>query len=171
MFVKLNTQFNDITYAKGSEVVAYGGIISYSDVDEINVELFNVIPEKYRPAFSLSIMEILGAVPPHTDSDVKTVVNFYLESGDYRTIFFGGRTESYQVKNQTDGEVFERDGLVELGSFVAKNGDVYCLDVDSIHAVDALHEDAGNRTAICLSTETYNFEQVCSMLHDSGYIN
>jgi hypothetical protein len=171
MFIKLNKQFDNITYSKGGEFVSYGGIISYSEVEGINSELFNVVPEKYRSEFSLSVMEILGEVPPHTDSDVKTVVNFYLESGDYKTIFFSGKTASYQVKNQTDGEVFERDGLVEIGYFVAKNGDAYCLDVDSIHAVDALHEDAGNRTAICLSTENYNFEQVCNMLCDSGYIN
>ena len=171
MFVKLNKQFDNITFSKGNEVVAYGGIISYSDVDNVNLDLLKVIPERYRPAFSLSLMEIIGEVPPHTDSDVKTVINFYLKCGDYKTIFFDGESESYQVKNQTDGKVFNRDELIEGESFVAKNGDAFCLDVKRIHAVDSMNGNQEPRAAVCLSTFDYDFEQVCNMLSDSGYIS
>jgi hypothetical protein len=171
MFVKLNKQFDDITFCKGNEVVAYGGIISYSDVNNVNLDLFKVIPERYRSAFSLSIMDIIGEVPPHTDSDVKTVINFYLKCGEYKTIFFNGESDYYQVENQTDGKVFNRDELVESDSFVAKSGDAFCLDVKRIHAVDSINGKQELRSAVCLSTFDYDFEQVSNMLSDSGYIS
>jgi hypothetical protein len=171
MFIKLNKPFENLSYIKGSEFVSYGGIISYSDVGDTNAELFNVVPERYKSSFSLSVMEILSAVPPHTDSNVKTVINFYVNSGEYRTVFFNGESESYQVANQTNGKVFNRDGLVEDCSFVAHDGDAFCLDVEKIHAVDLLDGEPETRIAICLSTEDYNFEQVCDMLYETRYIN
>jgi hypothetical protein len=171
MFLKLNKPFKNITYVKGSEFVSYGGIISYSDVGETNAELFDVVPEKYKNSFSLSLMEILSEVPPHTDSNVKTVINFYMNSGRYKTVFFDGDSDWYQVANQTNGKVFDRNGLVENGSFIAHDGDAFCMDVSKIHAVDSLDGNPETRIAVCLSTEDYNFEQVCDMLYETRCIN
>ena len=171
MFIKLNKPFNGITYSKGDEAVSYGGIISYSHLNDIGSSVYDVVPKRYQPYFSLFVMEILDAVPPHTDSEAKTVINFYVKSGNYKTVFFDGESESYQVANQTNGKVFNRDGLVEDGSFVAYDGDVFCLDVEKIHAVDSLDGKPENRVAICLSTGDFNFEQVCDMLYETRYIN
>lgn len=171
MFVKLNKQFDNITFTKGQEAISYGGIISYSYLDGVNSNLYEVIPEKYRPAFSLSVMEVIGEVPPHTDSDAKTVVNFYLRTGNYRTVFFKGESSSHQIDNQTNGRLFDRNGLVEAGSFIAREGDAFCLDVDKIHAVDSLGENPNSRIAVCLSTGDYKFDDVCDMLYRTGLLN
>jgi hypothetical protein len=115
-------------------------------------------------------MKIVGEVPPHTDSDVKTVVNFYIQPNNYKTVFFGGDSPTYQVPNQTNGQVFYRENLVELDSFVAKNGEAFCLDVTTPHALDSLDDVPKERIALCLSTHDYDFDQVCNMLCDTGYI-
>lgn len=170
MFVKLNRQFKDMTYSAGNMEVSYAGIIGYFDVKNLNVDLLKVIPEDYRDSFSVSEMKIVDSVPPHTDSDVKAVVNFYIQPNEYRTVFFGGNSPTYQVPNQTNGRVFYRENLVELDSFVAKDGEAFCLDVTTPHALDSLTEVPKERIALCLSTTDYDFEQVCNMLYDTGYI-
>jgi hypothetical protein len=169
-FVKLNQKFPSIQYSEGGEAVSYGGIISYLELTSINRNLMDVIPEKYQDGFSLSLMKIVGEVPPHTDSDVKTVVNFYIQPNNYKTVFFGGDSPTYQVPNQTNGQVFYRENLVELDSFVAKNGEAFCLDVTTPHALDSLDDVPKERIALCLSTHDYDFDQVCNMLCDTGYI-
>lgn len=170
MFIKLNKTFADLKFVEGEEAVSYGGIISYLKVKDVDKDLLKVIPEKYRNLFSTTIMKINNSVPPHTDSKAKTVINFYVKSGNYKTLFFDGKSKSYQVKNQTNGMVFDRNGLMEKGSFVAKDGDIFCLDVDKIHAVDCLDKDPTERIAVCISTGDFNFEQVCNMLSETKYI-
>lgn len=171
MFVQLNKQFPSLQYSEGAEAVSYGGIISYLELNSINRNLLDVIPKKYQSSFVVSLMKISGEVPPHTDSDVKTVINFYVQPGNYKTVFFDGVADSYQVKNQTNGRVYARDTLTEIASFVAKESDAFCLDVDKIHAVDSLDGNPTERLAVCLSTCDYDFEQVCNMLSDTKYIN
>lgn len=170
MFVKLNRQFKDMTYSAGNMEVSYAGIIGYFEVKDLTADLLKVIPEGYKEAFSVSEMKIVDSVPPHTDSDVKAVVNFYIQPNEYRTVFFGGNSPSYQVPNQTNGKVFYREKLTELGSFIAQDGEAFCLDVTTPHALDSLNEVPKERIALCLSTPDYDFEQVCNMLYDTGYI-
>jgi hypothetical protein len=171
MFIKLNKPFNDITYSKGDEAVSYGGIISYSHINDIGSNVYDVLPKRYQPYFSLSVMEILDAVPAHTDSNAKTVINFYVKSGSYKTVFFDGKSESYQVANQTNGKVFNRDSLIEDCSLVAHDGDAFCLNVERIHAVDFLDGKPETRVAVCLSTGDFDFDQVCEMLYETRCIN
>jgi len=170
MFVKLNRQFKDMTYSAGDMEVSYAGIIGYFAIKDLNADVLKVIPEEYKDAFSVSEMKIVDSVPPHTDSDVKAVVNFYIQPGNYKTVFFGGDSPSYQVPNQTNGKVFYRENLVELDSFVAEDGEAFCLDVTTPHALDSLDKVPKERIALCLSTHEYDFEQVCNMLYDTGYI-
>lgn len=170
MFVKLNRQFKDMTYSAGNMEVSYAGIIGYFDVKDLTVDLLKVIPEPYQKDFSVSEMKIIDSVPPHTDSDVQAVVNFYIQPNNYKTVFFTGNSPSYQVPNQTNGQVFYREHLVELDSFVAEEGDAFCLDVTAPHALDSLNPVPQERIALCLSTHEYNFDQVCNMLYDTGYI-
>ena len=169
-FVKLNRQFKDITYSAGDMEVSYAGIIGYFDIKDLTVDLLKVIPNSYRDAFSVSEMKIVDAVPPHTDSNVKAVVNFYLQPNNYKTVFFGGDSLAYQIPNQTNGLMFYRENLVELESFVAKDGEAFCLNVTTPHALDSLNEMPKERIALCLSTHEYDFDQVCNMLCDTGYI-
>jgi hypothetical protein len=171
MFVKLNRNFSNFQYSEGEEAISYGGVIKYLYLKDINQNLFNVVPQQYRDAFSLSLMKISGEVPPHTDSDAKTVINFYVKAGNYKTVFFTGSSPTYQVKNQTNGQVYIRDQLSEAGSFVAKDDDAFCLDVEKTHAVDSLDDNPTERIAICLSTGAYNFEQVSNMLADNKAIH
>jgi hypothetical protein len=171
MFIKLNKPFENLSYTKGDEAVSYGGIISYSHLNNIDFDVYSVIPKRYQPNFALTVMEILDAVPAHTDSNAKTVINFYVKSGSYKTVFLNGDAESYQVANQTNGKVFNRNSLIEDCSFIAHDGDAFCLNVEKIHAIDSLDNKPEIRVAVCLSTGDFNFEQVCDMLYETKCIN
>ena len=171
MFVKLNKSFSNIGYSEGEEAVSYGGIISYLRLKDFDKNILSIIPKKYQDLFSVSLMKINNNVPPHTDSNAKTVINFYIKSGNYKTAFYDGESETYQVKNQTNGKVFNKNGLQENCSFVAKDGDIYCLDVDKIHGVDCLDNDPTERVAVCISTDSFNFEQLCNILSEEKHID
>jgi hypothetical protein len=116
-------------------------------------------------------MKVFDAVPPHTDSGVKTVINFYIKPNNYKTTFFNGLSASYQIENQTNGKIFDREGLIESSAFIAKDNEAYCLNVEIPHSVDFLGKMPKERTAVCISTNEYNFEQVCNMLCETKYIN
>jgi len=171
MFIKLNKNFFDIEYSQGDEAISYGGIISYFCLNDINKDILKVIPKKYQDFFSVSLLKVTDAVPPHTDSEAKTVINFYIKPGKYKTVFFDGESSTYQIPNQTNGQMYKRKDLVESKFFVAEQGNAFCLDVTKVHAVDPLEEPLEERLAICVSTGDFNFEQVCNMLVDTKYIN
>jgi hypothetical protein len=171
MFCKLNTKFDNLLYTEGTEKVSYGGIISYLDLSNLNKNILDILPKNYHNLFTVSLMKINNEVPPHTDSGAKVVINFYIKAGNYKTSFYEGNAKSYQVENQTNGKVFEKDGLIPLSSFVAKDGDVYCLDVDKIHGVDCLDQNPSERIAVCISSDSFNYDQVCNMLMETNAIN
>ena len=124
--------------------------------------VFYTIPLRYRADFCLSLLKITGSVPPHTDSEVKTSINFYVDPGNYRTTFYTPEPKAVkrQIENQTNGYIFQPHELANRGSFVAKPGDAYLLGVDRVHDV----QGEGERTLLCLATDKYDFYEVLHML-------
>jgi hypothetical protein len=171
MFCKLNTKFKNLAYTEGKERVSYDGIISYLDLNNLNKNILNILPTKYHNLFTVSLMKINNEVPPHTDSGSKVVINFYIKAGNYKTSFYDGYAKSYQVENQTNGKVFEKGGLTALSSFVAKDGDIYCLNVDKIHGVDCLDLIPTERIAVCISSDSFSYDEVCNMLKETNAIH
>ena len=171
MFCKLNTKFKNLAYTEGKERVSYDGIISYLDLNNLNKNILDILPTKYHNLFTVSLMKINNEVPPHTDSGSKVVINFYIKAGNYKTSFYDGYAKSYQVENQTNGKVFEKGGLTALSSFVAKDGDIYCLNVDKIHGVDCLDLIPTERIAVCISSDSFSYDEVCNMLKEANAIH
>jgi hypothetical protein len=171
MFCKLSTKFKNLAYTEGKERVSYDGIISYLDLNNLNKNILDILPTKYHNLFTVSLMKINNEVPPHTDSGSKVVINFYIKAGNYKTSFYDGYAKSYQVENQTNGKVFEKDGLTALSSFVAKDGDIYCLNVDKIHGVDCLDLIPTERIAVCISSDSLSYDEVCNMLKETNAIH
>jgi len=172
MFAKLKTNLGKLEYSQLDKQVDYGNVISYFNVELPKLdEVLGVIPEKYRNAFSMSVMKINAGVPAHTDSGIKTTINFYVKTPPCKTVFYKTPTKptTYQILNQTNGVLFDEKDLEEADSFVAQEGEVWCLDVTKPHAVQPL-EDLEERVAVTLATDTYYFQEVCSMLNDTGNI-
>jgi hypothetical protein len=169
MFRKLKNKFSNLKFESGKEQVSYGGVITYQDAKLAEPSVFDVIPERFRSDFCLSVMTIVGEVPPHTDSEIKCTINFYTHPSMYITRFFipTGELTSYQVENQTNGAVYGRDNLACTGAFFATPGEAYLLDVTQIHAVDAVSTPEV-RIAVCLGTDKYNYNEVSEMLNETG---
>ena len=114
-------------------------------------ELWNLVPSMYRRDFQISLMSINRDILPHTDSNVRTVINFYLKAGGYVTSFCEplARAKSFQLPTQTNGVVYDFNDVSANESFVAEDGDLYVLDVTKLHCV---HSGKGDRVAINLGT-------------------
>jgi len=170
MFAKLKVNLGKLEYSQLDKQIDYGNVISYFNVALPKLdEVMGVIPEKYRSAFSMSVMKINAGVPAHTDSGIKTTINFYVKTPPCKTQFYRTPVEptTYQILNQTNGVLFDEKDLEATGSFVAEEGDVWVLDVTKPHSVQPL-EDLEERVAVTLATNTYYFDEVCSMLNDTG---
>ena len=168
MFRIQKNQFNNLKYSQGGQQVSYGGVITYYDAELSEGSVFDTIPKEYRSDFQLSVAKITDALPPHTDSQIKTSINFYIEPADYTTTFYTPEPKAVkrQVENQTDGYIFQEHELANRGSFKAKPGDAYLLGVDRVHSV----KGNGERTLLCLATDKHDFYDVLNMLVETGNI-
>jgi hypothetical protein len=162
VFRILKNPFKNLEYTQGGQQTSYGDVITYYDAQLAGDGVLRTIPERYRKDFCLSLLKITGSVPPHTDSEVKTSINFYVEPGNYRTTFYTPEPKAVkrQIENQTNGYIFQQHELANRGSFTARAGDAYLLGVDRVHDV----QGSGERTAICLATDKYDFYEVLHML-------
>jgi hypothetical protein len=168
VFRILKRSFQNLDYAQGGKQISYGDVITYYDAELAGGGVWFTIPLRYRSDFHLSLLKINGAVPPHTDSEVKTSINFYIEPGNYVTTFYTPEPKAVkrQIENQTNGYIFSQDELANRGSFVAKPGDAYLLGIDHVHDV----QGSGERTLLCLGTDKHGFYDVLHMLVETGNV-
>jgi len=171
---KLNTTFDVTDINKLEEYIRYNVEgseegISYSNFTANDtVQFYSVIPKQYRDKFSISLMQVTGNVPPHTDSGVTAVVNFYVTTNNCITEFYkllDTDAGAFQVANQTNGFVFNADKLTLIDSFQAEPGDVWVLDVSKPHAVISNTPADTPRLAICLSTNTFSYTDLLRLLN------
>ena len=174
MFKKITTmKAQGITCEGGREYVSYGVTesgqfqgIKYTDLnleDEINAPLlWGLISEEHHTDFELSLMTVNRDILPHTDSNTKTVINWYLETGGYTTSFCTPRSGAtkFKLPTQTDGLAYHFKDVVMGESFVAEPNSLYVLDVTKLHCV---HSGEGKRVALNLATKL-PYEQVISIL-------
>jgi hypothetical protein len=176
MFQKLNKNFEPIIYIVTHGLKTFTGQagqgIDYKKIWSPEADqLLTVIPEQYRDDFHLTIMTINTRIPPHTDTEIVTTINFYISTQDCRTQFFNARpgARTFQIANQTDGYIYDEEDLDPLDSFVAKPNEAWVLDVKEIHSVEPPPEFTVRR-AITLGTHLHDYSAVCAMLKETGYL-
>ena len=57
-------------------------------------------------------MTIDCGIPPHTDSDIKVTINFYIRTDNCRTVYYkllSDNPKKYQIENQTNGFIFDKN--------------------------------------------------------------
>ena len=169
-FKKLDLNFTPPEFKLGERELEYGLNIDnefrgiwYSGIKEDpDFELKKHIPEKYRDQFIVQLMEINFFILPHIDSGGKSVINFYVETDKCLTQFYEikNNAKPFQIDNQTNGCVYNREDLDEGPSFIARPGDVYILDVSKVHSVIPLSEEKVKRKAFCLATSSIDFKEL-----------
>ena len=102
----------------------------------------------------MSLMTIDREIPPHTDSDINVSINFYIETDNCRTVYYEPKNEElnlFQIKNQTDGHIYDKNELMEIGSFVAQPMEIWILNVKKIHGVESIKEVSHTNTLTSIS--------------------
>ena len=146
------------------------------DTSGHRIQYFNVVSQcvddfiarlgQHGKHFYTSFVNIETSVPPHTDIVDRVSINFYIETGDYRTVFYKSTDNSTRLTyaDHGDGHVYNVNELEEIDSFVANPGDVYVLDGKVIHAV----ESAGHlpRKFLQVATDKLEYDQVLGILNN-----
>ena len=130
--------------------------IRYYTLDEDSKQylLKTIIPDNMRDKFEVLMMMInYHDILPHTDSDVKTVINYYVKTAGAVTHFWKLRDMDNvccKLQNQTDGSIYNINDLIPNYSFKAKNNELWILNVKEIHSVLAAND---TRIAFCFQSE------------------
>jgi len=115
-----------------------------------------------RKHFKIALMVINHSyIPPHTDNDLKMVMNLYMKTADATTYFWRPKNDvvtTLQLEMQTDGRLFREDDLECVASFRAETNDLWMLNVSKIHSVRSMRDEL--RVAFCFQSTTLNFENV-----------
>ena len=175
MFTKLNTKFEKPLYAITDSLKSFTGEngkgIDYKKIWSPEAEkIYGILPRRYWQDFHLTIMTIDCIIPPHTDTEIITSINFYLQTEGCKTIFYKPKNndlKTIQVKNQTNGHIYFEEDLIEVDSFIAKDFEVWLLDVTQIHGVQG---NFNLRKALTLGTFIHKYEDVLKMLKETGNV-
>ena len=164
-FTALKKQIEFATRPAESEF--YG--IRYYDVDSPALEaLYNLLPKEVHRDFYSSLLVINDNIPPHTDIVETAGLNCYLNPGDYWTNFYVNEHNAAGVEyaDHGEGHVYKREELTQIGTFKAKQFDIYLLNNKVIHEVTTDNVDKPIREVLQLATNKYSFDEVCQMLKD-----
>ena len=171
MFTKLSKTFEKPLYAVTDPLKTFkheGKGIDYKKIWSPEAEkIYGILPKRYWQDFHLTVMTIDCIIPPHTDTEIVTSINFYLQTEGCTTTFYKSKIENpdtVQVENQTDGHIYFEDDLIEVGSFVAKDFEIWLLDVSQIHGVKG---EFNLRKAITLGTFVHKYKDVIQMLNET----
>jgi hypothetical protein len=170
-YTKLKDFFEYKDYAQTELINSYGtngkGLFYFS-IDDTNAHLFDCIRAPFRKHFYITVLKInIPFVPPHTDSNIKASINFYIQTNNCKTTFYDIKNPNFQerkIKNQTNGSIFNIEDLNETSSFIAKDNEAYLLDVTKPHSVLSLSGTTSERIAICLQTLTLSYEETLTVL-------
>jgi hypothetical protein len=176
-FKKLKHNFKPNRYDILNSRIKFGDYVEgeFKGIEYFNVyypdsfSLYKFIPPQYWENFCMTLMKINTVIPPHTDTGINVTINFYLQTDDCVTQFykFKEQPKKYQIKNQTNGFIFEESNLEPAGKFISEKNQVYVLDVTQPHSVKPLGK-IKERMGLSLATNTYSYEQVCKMLIETG---
>jgi methionine synthase I (cobalamin-dependent) len=176
MFCKVNYNFDTPLYVITDGLKRFTGENGYGidykkiwspDVDK----LLSVLPKRYWQDFHLTVMTINRDIPPHTDTEIITTINFYLDAGgdNIDTVFYQPTVDdpnTFQIENQIDGYIFDKTQLQEIGRFRANPMECWVLDVKKIHSVEG--SLTGVRKAVTLGTFVHSYDSVVEMFKETG---
>ncbi len=150
------TQFG-INTPNGFSGIAYHHISS-----DIQDQIFNTCPWAPRSAFNALLMVINRMhIPPHNDDGIKVSINLYIDTADAVTTFHRNKKSTaagyMKLPNQTNGSIYNAEDLEPVAQFKAQSGEIYVLDVTSLHSVDC--GTSNIRTAYVIQSPFFSYDQ------------
>lgn len=117
-------------------------------------------------AFVLQVIRAKSYVTPHRDDTRKTAINFYLKTNNERTVFY----KNPKKEIFADGNyLYDLSWVEECDSFIAKDFDVYVLNVNKIHSVLNCKGEDNLRISVSFGT-TLPYEEVYTILKNNNLI-
>jgi hypothetical protein len=183
---KIKYTHNIENYEVGEQTINYSVEVDgtergtfYNKVNLLHKDVFAIskmFPADKREHWNIELLSANHTIPPHTDSEIKTAINLYLEGDICDTVFYELATEtpnSYKLETQTNGSIFEdEENLKEVKRFTALPGEIWLIDVSVPHAVvhrnKKFSKEIINRKAIQLHTTVYSYDEVYDMLNETG---
>lgn len=114
------------------------GLFYYAATESIINQVKNILPSILQDEAEVVLCKIYKGALPHRDHDCKCKINFYLKTGNAKTVYFSEPTihgYSYNNDNQHNMYDIKQHRLRKTGSFIASEGETYLLDTSQIHAV------------------------------------
>lgn len=173
--IKQKIYLPNLDFYKNGKSYGYGlgNIVFFKNKtpDYLQEQLISIIPKDIFKYFSIELMVISSNfIMPHTDSDRKASINFYIKTNNEHTVFFNKKTDvedKEKVKRQTNGFVYKLNDLIPFEEFIATDGDVFILDTTRIHAVIGSNKKSNlERIALTCSTNDLTFSEVVEILKD-----
>jgi hypothetical protein len=162
--IAVDTDFKILDKQIEFELDVTGNKIQYFNVASPSVDAFIALLGENSKYFYTSFVDVATNVPPHTDIVDKVNINFYIETGGYKTTFYTSRDGGVRLTyaDHGDGHVYNLNDLEPVGSFIANPGDVYILNGKIIHGVNS--DDHLPRRFIQVSTNVLEYDQVLDIL-------
>ena len=147
------------------ELDTHGNKIQYFNVTSNYVDRFIASLGEHSQHFYTSFVNIETSVPPHTDIVDQVNINFYIETGNYRTTFYKSteNASKFTYADHGDGHAYRIEELEPIDSFVAYPGDVYILNGKVIHGVDSTN--CLPRKFLQVSANDLDYNQVLEILN------
>lgn len=141
--------------------VFYRKILSNCDT------FFRFLPKDSWSDWEVSYMEVFNDTLPHIDNNIKSKINFYLQTDDCVTQYWEPNKlelDTLKLSTQTKGKIFNHKDLKLVDSFKANDGDIYLLDVTKIHCVVVSSKENKMHRKVISVHSTIPFDQAKSLL-------
>ena len=123
------------------------GVTRYKLPDITYESVLNCLPEAFQSfVFCINFSMVQSAVP-HFHTYDTSVVNYYINTDDYETVFYETSNKSINVEECVEFPQEELIQVVDISSvnpiekFIAKSGDAYVLNSRAIHSVSQLENN------------------------------
>jgi hypothetical protein len=157
----------DLESLKGTLVKQYPGETPSMSLRYYHINNYNIVYEKLPMFFKLSpymmlIAEINGPgfLGAHRDHGVMCVLNWYKNSNDDKTLFYKEKPEAepFIADGEKVANIYKLSEVDLVEEFVAKDNEMYLLNVSEIHSVDSYN--CGVRRFISLAWSKDDYETI-----------
>lgn len=158
--LKLNFTIDDQVKLKGKLYKSYPGLDYYhiADPDTFN-QLKSACP--FHTEY-ISYTEITDSLAPHRDHNGTVVLNYYIQSGPAKTLFYTVQNQNHVLVNESP--TYDLADCNWQCSFVAKNNSCYLLNVSEIHRVIMIGKS--KRTAISFGFPEHSYTEIAQALQE-----
>ena len=146
----------DLNKLKGNKLMEYSNNIGHFKI--LDTDYLNGI---FKNAFKIPPLEIFlvqakSQISPHRDYRVVSCMNYYIKPEGYATNFWipkpnARKIRGFRVDRQNKYEIvdlsYEKNDLLLVDTFTAKENDAYLLNIGEVHSVEG-DKKANPRTLI-----------------------